>query len=240
MENLILVAGHSVPVRMDRLDSDEGWYLKSFQSGEGPFYVEHVRAGVRLAAADPASLLLFAGGQTDREAGPRSEGQGYWLIADHLGWLGHPELRQRATTEEFSLDSFTNLLYGICRFREFTGRYPGHVTVVGWRFKGPRFDLHRAALRWPGERWNYLGPNDPDDLATAEHFEEIRRDGYRSDPYGSGPDPAAKRDARNPFRRYPGYAVSCPELAGLLSWQGPEIYPGPLPWDTASRPPAES
>ncbi len=68
LTRMVLVAGHSVPYRMDRLDSDEGWYLKDFQAGEGVFYLEHVRQGVLLAAQDPASLLLFAGGQTDRAA----------------------------------------------------------------------------------------------------------------------------------------------------------------------------
>jgi hypothetical protein len=234
MQDLILVAGHAVPVDLNRLDSDEGWYLKHFQAGEGRFYVEHVEAGVRLAAANPASLLLFSGGQTDQAAGPRSEAQGYWLIAEHRGWFGAPSVRERATTEEFSLDSFENVLCGICRFHEFTGAYPRSITAVGWAFKGPRFDLHRAALRWPAARWRYVGPNDPPDLARAEHFEAIRRSGYLSDPYGAGPEPASKRSARNPFRRQHGYAASCPDLAGLLAWQGPDAFPGFLPWDNAA------
>jgi hypothetical protein len=105
------------------------------------------------------------------------------------------------------------------------------VTAVGWRFKGPRFDIHRAALRWPESRWRYVGPNDPLDLETALRFEAIRLDGYRYDPFGAGPEPSSKRAARNPFRRFPGYPGSCPELAGLLSWQGPGPYPGLLPWE---------
>src|SRR5271166_4464371 len=95
MKNLILVAGHAVPYRFDRLDSDEGWYLKHFQAGEGGLYVEHVRRGVELAAADTESLLLFAGGQTDGLAGPRSEGQGYWLVAEYFRWFGHEEVSER-------------------------------------------------------------------------------------------------------------------------------------------------
>lgn len=232
MKNLVLVAGHAVPADMDRLDSDEGWYLKHFQSGEGLFYVEHVRSGVRLAAEDPGALLIFSGGQTDASAGPRSEGQGYWLIAGHFGWFGHSGVRDRATSEEFSLDSFQNLLFSLCRFREVTGNYPHHVTVVGWRFKAERFDLHRAAVRYPATNWRYEGPNDPVDLADAERFEAIRREGYLADPYGAGPEPAAKRDARNPFRRFHGYASSCPEVAGLLAWTASAIYPHALPWDS--------
>jgi hypothetical protein len=49
---------------------DEGWFLKHFQEGEAKFYIEHVRHGVLLTASDPDAILLFAGGQTDFQAGP--------------------------------------------------------------------------------------------------------------------------------------------------------------------------
>lgn len=228
--HLVLVAGHAIPYRFDRLDCDEGWFLKSFQGGEGPFYTEHVRVGVMEAAADPRALLIFSGGQSDPQAGPRSEAQGYWQIADTFGWYGHPEVAARATTEEFSLDSFLNLLYSLCRFHEATGRYPENVVVVGWAFKAPRFDFHRATLAYPAARYRYRGANDPLRLGEARHFEGLRLDDYRRDPFGSSPELAAKRDARNPFRRRHGYQVSCPELAGLLAHRGPEPYPGHLPW----------
>lgn len=64
----------------------------------------------------------------------------------------------RATTEDYALDSFQNLLYSIARFHEYTGRYPSRITVVGYEFKRRRFtELHRAALRWPRERFDYIG-----------------------------------------------------------------------------------
>ncbi len=228
---LILVAGHAVPYRFDRLESDDGWFLKHFQSGEGALYVDHVREGVRLAAEVINSVLLFAGGQTDSAAGPRSEGQGYWLIAEHFNWFGYPEVRERASTEEFSIDSFLNVIYGLCRYREITGSYPERTVAVGWKFKGPRFDLHRAAVRYPATRFTYVGVNDPPRLAENIHFETVRRQGFVTDPYGTEPEPAAKRRARNVFHRQHGYASSCPELAGLLGHAGPALYDGPLPWD---------
>lgn len=230
LRNLVLVAGHAIPHRFDRLDSDDSWYLKHFQAGEGRLYVGHVRRGVETAAADPDALLIFAGGQTDAAAGPRSEGQGYWMVADHFGWFGHPEVRERSTTEEFSNDSFTNVLYGACRFREYTGHWPDFVTAVGWKFKGPRFDQHREALRWPASRFQYIGVNDPPELAKNLPFEEMRREVFRMDPYGSGPEPSEKRAARNAFRRQHGYAESCPEAADLLRYPGPELFDQPLPW----------
>jgi hypothetical protein len=228
--HLILVAGHAIPHRFDDLASDASWYLKHFQHGDGACYVEHVRRGVELAAADPEALLVFAGGQTDREAGPRSEGQGYWLIGDYSGWFGHREVRDRTATEEFSLDSFQNLLFGICRYREYTGTYPEKVTAVGWIFKGPRFDLHRSAIRFPEDAYSYEGVNNPEDLERAERFESERRHLFHTDPYGGGEEPRAKRELRNPFRRQHGYFESCPEIVGLLNHSGPELFEGNLPW----------
>ena len=34
-----------------------------------------------------------------RDAGPRAEGEGYWLVAEAAKWYGHEEVRQRAFTE---------------------------------------------------------------------------------------------------------------------------------------------
>jgi hypothetical protein len=64
----------------------------------------------------------------------------------------------RATTEDHALDSFQNFLFSIARFHEYTGRYPEKITVVGYEMKRRRFtDLHRAALRWPLDKFDYIG-----------------------------------------------------------------------------------
>jgi hypothetical protein len=65
---------------------------------------------------------------------------------------------QRATSENHALDSFQNLLFSIARFHEYTGRWPEHITVVGYEMKRRRFEeLHREALRWPASRFTYVG-----------------------------------------------------------------------------------
>lgn len=227
-----MVAGHAIPYRFDRLDRDEGWYLKPFQAGEGALYLDHVKQGVAVAAQEPDSLLIFTGGQTDAAAGPRSEGQGYWLAANYFDWFGYSEVARTATTEEFSLDSFQNLLYGICRFREVSGGYPEAIAAVGWKFKGPRFHLHRRAIGFPEARFRYEGVNDPPTLEENLPFEKARRLLFERDPYGTSAEAARKREARNVFRRQHGYRESCPELAALLNHQGPELFAGPLPWST--------
>ena len=37
----------------------------------------------------------------------------------------------RALTEEYARDSFENLLFSVCRFRQLTGAYPANITVRG-------------------------------------------------------------------------------------------------------------
>lgn len=216
LENLILVPGHAIPHAFGLLNDDGSWFLKPFQSGEGRCLVEHVQAGVRLAAADPKALLIFAGGQSDAAAGPHSEAQGYWLIAEQLQWENAPSVRNRATTEEFSSDSFLNLLFGICRFRECTGRYPSRLSVAGWKFKEARFEFHRETLDFPASRYSYVGVNNPDGIVEAEASERECLEEFRRDPYGMAGTLAAKRAARNPFLRRHGYEQNCPEFADLL------------------------
>ena len=38
-------------------------------------------------------------------------------------------MRWRTLTEEHARDSFENLLFSVCRFRELTGTYPYNITV---------------------------------------------------------------------------------------------------------------
>lgn len=206
------------------------WSLLDFQRGEPPCYIEHARTGVELAAADPAALLIFSGGPTRAAAGPRSEAFSYWSAADHYAWFGQREVAQRCILEDFARDSFENLLFGICRFREYAGRYPERVALVSWAFKERRFGLHREAIGYPAERFRYVGPNNPRDLEQALASEQSAVANYTGDPYSSGARFRLKRNDRNPFRRQNGYAISCPELAGLLKHEGPDRYAGPWPW----------
>lgn len=43
-------------------------------------------------------------------------------------------VRSRALTEEHARDSFENLLFSVCRFRELTGTYPQNITVSPYTF----------------------------------------------------------------------------------------------------------
>lgn len=228
--NAVIVAGHAICTNPARPLEELNWILLPFQRSEVSCYIGHIEAGVRAAAADAQALLVFTGGYSRPGAGPRSEAQSYYWIADHFGWFGHPEVRERAITEEFARDSYENLLYSICRIKEYTAAYPGHVTFVSWEFKRERFDLHRKAMLWPADRFTYIGANNPPDLQQAIEAETRNRNAYVVDPYSASPEFRAKRDARNPYRRTAGYWAHCPEVVPLTEHSGPELYTGQLPW----------
>lgn len=239
-DHLILVAGHAVYVGNDRqaASNDESWVLQDFQKGEPPCYIEHIRFGVELAASQPKSLLVFSGGQTRLEAGPRSEAQSYSLLADQFAWWQKTGVKNRATTEEFARDSFENLLFSIARFRECTGHYPQSIEVVSWPFKRERFDLHRQTIRWPGNphRYKFHGGNNPNDLERSLRGEAKTLASFNEDPFGTEEQLRSKREQRNPFHQTPQYSETCPEIAGLLNHRtaAARAFKQILPWNIDS------
>ncbi|WFD34532.1 hypothetical protein MCUN1_001373 [Malassezia cuniculi] len=157
----------------------------------------------------------------------------------------------RMTTEDYARDSFENLLFSIARFREFSGRYPERITVVGYGYKKERFvQLHARAVRWPRSRlladnsapFTYVGIDDENlngDLNKHEH--EIKYRQFEADMYGCHGKLLNIRRRRNPARRVPPYAASAPEIADLIKWcplpniQLQGLFPGWLPWDPRVR-----
>jgi hypothetical protein len=241
-DRLIIVAGHAVYLGKDHCDPacNEAWDLQSFQKGDPPYYIEHIRFGVELAAKRPSSLLVFSGGQTRREAGRRSEAEGYSILANHFNWWGRAEVSRRTTTEEFARDSYENLLFSIARFREYTGRYPESLALVSWAFKRKRFDFHRRTIGWPreGGQYEFHGINNPDDLDQAMRNETKTCKAFRRDPFGTEEPLRTKREHRNPYNRKPPYPDTCPEIAGLLMQKTAEgiVYKGELPWGRLKNP----
>lgn len=217
--HLILVPGHAVwNLRGDPL-SDANWRLKPFQNGEPRYFIEHIQAGVGLAAADPESILLFSGGATEKDAGPMTEALGYWKIAEWYGWWGQ-DVSSRAFTEDYALDSFLNLLYGLYRCHQIAGAWPERVTVCGWGFKGRRIaKLHRDALKWRREL-NYVAVNDPPNLAEVIEREKTTCGEFDLDPFGLNPPISTKRAARDHFRRVPPYAIPDLSFFPAFPWEG--------------------
>ena len=140
-------------------------------------------------------------------------------------------VRARTTTEEFARDSFENLLFSVCRFHEVTGHYPERITVVSLPHKRDRFvDAHRAALRYPSSRFDYVGVGPVARPEEVQFERSLIADHFQHDPYGCRGDIQKKRAARNPGRRLAPYALSCPDLKGLLLFCGEHVYGGELPW----------
>lgn len=268
LSHLVLVAGHAVLTSLDvhDLNAPSNWELLSYQKDQVSTFVRHIQRGVELTRADPTALLIFSGGETRQHAGPRSEAQSYWMAAEYARWWQAPSAKTkadagsetpsdpvslRATTEEYARDSYENLMFALCRFKEFTGAYPKRVTVVGFEFKRARFrDLHRAAVRFPLAAFAYEGIDPPEMQDPTRKFKLIQGEQTKSvqpfqqDPYGCMKDGPlyAKKLERNPFRRHHSYELVCPELVPLLRWcQGPTLFPGDLPWDSkAARRPSRS
>lgn len=244
--NLVMVAGHAVfiGVEYSKSTDPQQWALASYHKGvEGvaESFLTHIQRGVEQAAADPSAMLLFSGGQTKFEAGPRSEGVSYWLIAEANRWFSNTtsdpakylQVRSRAFTEEHARDSYENLLFSLCRFYEITGRYPENITVISYGLKQQRFqDLHRAAVLFPASRFKFIGTPLPSEkgAAQAEAGEAKTRDQFIKDPYGCGPELLPKKGERDPFFVGPPHATRCPELGPLIAYCGSSLYSGTVPW----------
>lgn len=93
LHNLVMVAGHSVYTSNScaKFEDESSWFLEPYQKnpGQAATFVEHIKVGVDIAAKDDAALLIFSGGETRKDAGPRSEAQSYWAVADSEGWFGN-------------------------------------------------------------------------------------------------------------------------------------------------------
>lgn len=96
-----------------------------------------------------AADVLRSGATRAPPSPPIPEALSYLSLAQALAILppqtsgdnspkGPLPLSLRATTEEFALDSYENLLFAVARFKEVTGRWPGKITVVGYGMKRRR------------------------------------------------------------------------------------------------------
>ena len=86
-----MVAGHSIYTSScGKVDEENSWFLEPYQKnpGQASTFLAHIQAGIEVAVKDDDALLLFSGGETRKGAGPRSEAQSYWAVAESKGWFG--------------------------------------------------------------------------------------------------------------------------------------------------------
>jgi hypothetical protein len=160
----------------------------------------------------------------------------YFLLANSKKWITKT-LIPYVFVEEYAKDSYENLLFSICRFKEITHRYPSRITVVGFDFKAYRFtELHRKAIRFPQSNFTYIGlkPLHPNfDLIEAQKGENVAVEEFMKDMYGCRDmNLIIKREKRNPFLRTTPYDAACPELHALMKWCGINLFSETqlLPW----------
>lgn len=232
LTDLILVPGHGVYLGQDTPLNESSWYLLDSQRGEVGAFIQHIGRALEIVKEHEHSLVLFSGSRTRPGLG-YGEGQGYYMVADRMGWLTE-DVASRVMAEDFARDSLENVLFSVARFHEVTGNYPDRITVVGFEFKRRRFnELHRRALVYPKIRFNYVGIDPPYRQGRAE---SERREGYlrfQKDLYGCHSGLKSKKEARNPYRMRNGYGESCPEIRALLEYcpkDGVTVYDGELPW----------
>lgn len=231
LTHLIVVAGHAVfhgAASPAAAAHPSAWTLAPFQATEAPEYIAHIQAGVAAAAADPTALLVFSGGVT-RKGCEGSEAGGYVKCAAlHDWWGAAATLNGRVATDTHARDSYENVLFSLAAFHTATGAYPATLTVVSWPFKRVRFGDHVATLRWPADRYAFVGVGVPGDAAAAEVGERATRRLFGEQPYGGWGVLWAKRLARSwGGQKVGGWGA----LDGLVAWRGPEPYPGALPWE---------
>lgn len=114
LKNLVMVAGHSVYTSSScgKVDKEDSWFLESYQKnpGQASTFLAHIQEGIETASKDNAALLLFSGGETRRDAGPRSEAQSYWAVAESKGWFGEL-LAMSFALNIFLVFSVSNMIY---------------------------------------------------------------------------------------------------------------------------------
>lgn len=242
LNHLIVVAGHAVVKITDLAQADihdESWYLLPYQRNQGfpEIIASHILKGIELTNLDEKAMLVFSGGESRRDVGPISEAASYYYLAIEKKWMS--SIIPRVYLEEYARDSFENLLFSICRFREVVGRYPHHITVIGFDFKEHRFTaLHRMALHYPTQNFTYIGMVPAPKHATFDHAkavlgEQTAYESFEHDFYGCNDFALAhKREARNPFHRTIPYELACPEMKEVFHYCGPTLIDEKyIPWN---------
>jgi hypothetical protein len=203
-DNLIIVPGHAAfkaDITAFPLDynSDNPWVLQSFQSGEPPYYIQHIQSGIDAAIEDPNSALIFSGGFSRDEAGYWSEAGTYYAIARHLmSDQSKEHILANTFIEDKALDSYQNVDESVELFAQLFGKYPLNTMVIGWGFKQARFEFHAQTIGI-GALFNYFARNDPsgEDLTYAIEKEELTLREFMRFPRGDGGLLLEKRNARD-------------------------------------------
>ncbi|KAJ3224816.1 hypothetical protein HK099_007860 [Clydaea vesicula] len=223
--SLLTLFGFNFNINYDFINiTDESSQDNSFKSGVSKINKFDLNENIDFDYNNFTNLIIVPGGQTRYSAGPKSEGQSYYEVAKLMDnqMFNNREFLNSVTTEEFAKDSFENLLFSICRFKEFTNFFPKTITIIGFKFKKFRFEnLHLKAIKFNVKNFEYIGFDLPlQDRRTAEEGEKkFSVLPFQNDLYGCRDPLSRKKKNRNPFKRVSNpYKETCPELRTLFEY----------------------
>lgn len=156
-----------------------------------PVYEKQLRESIRIVQGKSYDLLIISGGYT-KKAIEKSEAQGMvdWALDLRLDIEEIPFI-----LEEYSRDSFENVLFSMCRYYKEYEQFPNRIGICSWKSKKRRFEIIAEALKLP---YHFLGIGEKEALARAE-AQQVER--IRTDPFHRSPYLASKRQRRDPWRK---------------------------------------
>lgn len=236
IRNLVMLPCHAIYKGKGTGENFDDWNLEEFQKegNDNLAWIKQIQQCVNLI--DNETIVIISGGKTKRY-GNISESFSYLnLILQN--WdkficsgdakdeyeVKKEQMANLIFLEEYAKDSFENLLYSICRFKEITKKFPQKVTIVGYKFKETRFvKNHSEALNLSKRNigLEYIGI-DPEPTIYAKDSPEYRKfftdlDKFEynravllfaTDPLGIKEPLIGKKRTRNPYNTVAPYAVS--------------------------------
>ena len=201
-DSVVLFSGSQTKVRMGSISEAESYYLLMRRLIE--YYIE--KNGEELPKEFDSEIRVYLASISEYLQGLR-------LTVDDLFQ------DDRINKEEYSLDSFDNLLYSIARFHEITHSYPKHITIVGFEFKKGRFiNYHAKAINFPAKDIDYIGiepcPTGYSQKQLDDYFKNLQLcesrnalELFAKDWFAVRAPLINKKESRNPFNRRPKYKL---------------------------------
>lgn len=231
--NLIILPCHSVYkdelLPEGKIDPKAGidsksWILAPFQveADNHLSFIDQVeRCKTLIDKRSEHAILMLSGGYAKHQL-ELSEARSYLNLGLQRGWFSESMINKSVYLEEFSRDSYENVLFSLAKFYKLFKKYPEVITIVGFEYEEPRFvDLHLKTLGYTGENAEYIGigPDFPErsqyesvndyNIRKDEFFKDLEEsekkyvyDLYIENPFGSiGSKLHQKKISRDPWKK---------------------------------------